>query len=56
MACPTCKREDVQDTCGSRLGEECKCCGLTIIATADDGGDSHEDHYHEGSEREDRNH
>lgn len=35
MACPTCHREDVQETCGSKLGSECQCCGMTIIATAD---------------------
>lgn len=35
MACKTCRREDMADTCGPREGRSsCPCCGMRIIAEA----------------------
>lgn len=56
MTCPTCRRTDVPGTCGSTLGELCKCCGLVIIATADEQEvNTDEDTNQEGREGPDSN-
>lgn len=39
MACETCRRKDVADSCGSKDGKPCPCCGMVIIATAETNSD-----------------
>lgn len=53
MACPTCNREDVPETCGSKLGQECRCCGMTIIAVAESSEVIDEDNHNQGQEGSD---
>ena len=36
MTCPTCKNENMQETCGARRrGEECPCCGMVVLAVVE---------------------
>lgn len=32
MTCPTCRREEMPETCGSHDGKACHCCGMIIVA------------------------
>lgn len=36
MACNTCNDPNADESCGCEGGRECPCCGLTIIAEADE--------------------
>lgn len=55
MACPTCRRTDVPDTCGAQLGETCQCCGMIVIATAENQRQEDEDRDNEEQEQSDSN-
>lgn len=36
MTCPTCRRTDMPNDCGSYDGQACLCCGMIIVAQAED--------------------
>jgi hypothetical protein len=36
MTCPTCNDVSREETCGCEGGGECPCCGIVIIAEADE--------------------
>lgn len=43
MTCPTCRRPDMDDSCGPKNNRPCECCGMVLIASVENDESSDED-------------